>query len=74
MCQPGKPTLQGAFQRIICSGEAFFQSAKSTLRRFSLCPSSARVFNIIPFFGEDWEEKKIKEFMKEDEKQKDKFQ
>jgi hypothetical protein len=32
------------------------------------------VFKIIPFFGEDWEEKKIKEFMKEDEKQKDKFQ
>lgn len=31
-------------------------------------------FKIVPFFGEDWEEKKIKEFMKEDEKQKDKFQ
>ena len=33
------------------------------------------VFKIVPFFGEDWEEKKIKEFMKqEEEKQKEKFQ
>lgn len=26
------------------------------------------VFNIVPFFGKDWEEKKIQEFMKEEEK------
>ena len=33
-----------------------------------------KVFDFMPFFGKDWEEKKIKEFMKEEEKQKDKFQ
>lgn len=36
-----------------------------------------RVFKIVPFFGEDWEEKKIKEYMEEEEeeeKQKNKFQ
>ncbi len=32
------------------------------------------VFNIVPFFGDDWEEKKIKELMEEEDKQKDKFQ
>ncbi|SEP57107.1 2TM domain-containing protein [Flavobacterium urocaniciphilum] len=32
------------------------------------------VFNIVPFFGKDWEEKKIKELMEEENKQKDKFQ
>lgn len=26
-----------------------------------------RTFNLNPFFGRDWEERKIKEFMKEDE-------
>ncbi|UOK41187.1 MULTISPECIES: 2TM domain-containing protein [Flavobacterium] len=29
-----------------------------------------RVFNCIPFFGNDWEEKKIREFMREEELQK----
>ncbi len=28
-CQPGKPSLQGDGQRMMCSGEAFFHSAKS---------------------------------------------
>jgi hypothetical protein len=32
------------------------------------------VFKIVPFFGDDWEERKIKEFMKEEEKQKEKFE
>nr|GFD51343.1 hypothetical protein [Tanacetum cinerariifolium] len=43
-CQPGKPSPQGDGQRIMCCGEAFFQSAKSAAERFSSCPaSSARV-------------------------------
>ena len=29
MCQPGNPSLQGEGQRMMCSGDAFFQSAKS---------------------------------------------
>jgi hypothetical protein len=33
-----------------------------------------RVFGWFPFFGKDWEERKIQEFMKDEEKQKDKFQ
>lgn len=32
------------------------------------------VFKIFPFFGDDWEEKKIKEFMEEEKNKKDKFQ
>lgn len=32
------------------------------------------VFNIFPFFGDDWEEKKIKEFMEEEKNKKDKFE
>lgn len=27
---------------------------------------AARVFNIIPFFGKDWEDQKVKEFMDKD--------
>ena len=42
-CQPGKPSLHGEGHRMICSGEAFFQRAKSKLLCFSLCPSSSRV-------------------------------
>ncbi len=29
MCQPGKPSLQGEGQCMMCSGAAFFHSAKS---------------------------------------------
>lgn len=32
------------------------------------------VFKITPFFGEDWEEKKIKEFMENEKKQNNKFE
>lgn len=32
------------------------------------------VFRIVPFFGEDWEEKKIKEFMENEKKQNNKFE
>jgi len=28
-----------------------------------------KVFGMNPFFGKDWEERKIREFMKEDEQQ-----
>ena len=42
-CQPGKPSLQGDGQRMICSGCAHFQRAKSAGLRFSLCPSRSRV-------------------------------
>ena len=42
-CQPGKPSLQGEFQRIKCSGAAFFQRAKSSGLRFSPTPSKLRV-------------------------------
>ncbi len=47
VCQPGKPTLQGERQRMICSGEAFFHSAKSAVSRFSLWPSNSRVVESI---------------------------
>ena len=33
-----------------------------------------KVFNFIPFFGKDWEEKKIKEFMEKEEKSKNTWQ
>ena len=46
-CQPGKPSLHLECHLIMCSGEAFFHRAKSTLRRLSDCPSSSRVFSII---------------------------
>lgn len=29
---------------------------------------AAKAFNLNPFFGKDWEERKIKEFMQEDER------
>ncbi|HSD15029.1 MAG TPA: 2TM domain-containing protein [Flavobacterium sp.] len=29
-----------------------------------------RVFNVSPFFGKDWEERKIREFMEEEERRK----
>ena len=32
------------------------------------------VFNLVPFFGSDWEEKKIKELMDEEKKQNNKFE
>lgn len=32
------------------------------------------VFKIVPFFGDDWEEKKIKEFMEKEKNQDNKFQ
>lgn len=32
------------------------------------------VFKIVPFFGEDWEEKKIKEYMENEKKQNKKFE
>lgn len=35
---------------------------------------AVKVFNLIPFFGKDWEEKKIQEFMEEEKKQNTKFQ
>ena len=44
MCQPGKPSLQGEGQRMMCSGAAFFHRAKSAGCRFSSCPSSSRVW------------------------------
>lgn len=34
----------------------------------------ARVFNWFPFMNKDWEEKKIKQFMEEEDNQKRKFQ
>ena len=43
MCQPGNPSLHGEGQRMMCSGDAFFHSAKSQQLRLSHCPSSARV-------------------------------
>lgn len=33
-----------------------------------------KVFNYMPFFGKDWEEKKIKEFMDKEEKSKNTWQ
>lgn len=33
-----------------------------------------KVFNYLPFFGKDWEEKKIKEFMEKEEKTKNTWQ
>lgn len=33
-----------------------------------------KVFNFIPFFGKEWEEKKIKEFMEKEEKSKNTWQ
>ena len=35
---------------------------------------ASKAYDWVPFFGKDWEEKKIKEFMKEENQQKDKFQ
>lgn len=35
---------------------------------------AARVFNVLPFFNKDWEERKIKELMEEDKKRKQKHQ
>lgn len=35
-----------------------------------LCFQAAKAFRLNPFFGRNWEERKIKEFMKEDENQK----
>lgn len=32
------------------------------------------VFKIVPFFGQDWEERKIKELMDEEKKQNNKFE
>jgi hypothetical protein len=32
------------------------------------------VFNLVPFFGNDWEEKKIKELMEEENRQNNKYQ
>lgn len=32
-----------------------------------------RVFNYMPFLGKDWEERKMKEFMEEEERRKDQF-
>ena len=33
-----------------------------------------KVFNFMPFFGKDWEEKKIKEYMEKEEKSKNTWQ
>ena len=33
-----------------------------------------RVFNYVPFFGKDWEERKLKEFMEQDKNQTNKFE
>jgi hypothetical protein len=33
-----------------------------------------KVFNYMPFFGKDWEEKKIKEFMEKEEQSKNTWQ
>ncbi len=35
MCQPGKPSPHGEFQRMMCPASAFFQRAKSRASRFS---------------------------------------
>jgi len=32
-----------------------------------------RVFNYMPFLGKDWEERKMKEFLEEEERRKDQF-
>ncbi|ESU26256.1 hypothetical protein FLJC2902T_27360 [Flavobacterium limnosediminis JC2902] len=32
-----------------------------------------QVFNAMPFFGKDWEERKMKEFMEEEERRKNEF-
>ncbi|MCG2611052.1 2TM domain-containing protein [Flavobacterium sp. SM15] len=32
-----------------------------------------RVFNIMPFLGKDWEERKLKEFMEEEERRKNQW-
>jgi len=41
--EPGKPSPHCDGQRMMCSGAARFQRAKSTGLRFSVCPSSSRV-------------------------------
>ncbi len=41
-CQPGKPSLHGLGQRMMCSGEAFFHNAKSAWQCFSPTPASSR--------------------------------
>lgn len=33
-----------------------------------------KVFNFIPFLGKDWEQRKIKEYMEEDQKMNNKFE
>ena len=33
-----------------------------------------KVFNVVPFFNKDWEEKKVKQFMEEEKSNKNKFE
>ncbi len=41
---------------------------------FALLGHASKVFNWMPQFGKDWEEKKIKELMDEEKKQNNKFE
>lgn len=41
---------------------------------FGLLGHASKVFDWVPFFGKDWEEKKIKEYIDEENKQKNKFE
>lgn len=40
---------------------------------FGLLGHASKTFNWVPFFGSDWEEKKIKELMEEEKNQNNKF-
>ena len=50
----------------------FFWSA--TGWGFGVLGHAYKVFNWFPFFGKDWEEKKIKELMEEENRQNNKFE
>lgn len=41
---------------------------------FGLLGHASKVFNWMPFFGKNWEEKKIKELMEEENRQNKKFE
>ena len=41
---------------------------------FGVFGHASKTFNWVPFFGKDWEEKKIQEFIEEENQKKNKFQ